>query len=69
MQGSPMQYWKPNAQYLSDVWLRSREQNNALGFTRQEYQRLRMANITGEYWRADHSFKLLRYRVGMQGAC
>jgi hypothetical protein len=55
-----MQSWKPNAQYIQDVWLRSREQKNALGLNRQDYQRLRMANIKGEFWRADHNFKLLR---------
>ena len=55
-----MQFWLPSGDYAKDVWVRSRELKNKIGLSRQEYQRLRMASITGKRWRADHSFKLLK---------
>ena len=64
-----MKYWLPSDDYIKEVWLRSRQIKGPLGIDKQEFQRLRMANIKGEYWRADHSFKLLRLVHLHKGIC
>jgi hypothetical protein len=56
-----MKFWMPNSDYIKSIWERSRELiNPALGMNKLEFQRLRMTQIKGKFWRADHSFKLLR---------
>ena len=55
-----MKFWSPSSEYIKNVWDREREITGPLGMSKLEFQRLRMSQIVGRFWRADHSFKLLK---------
>ena len=68
-QFSPITSWVPSAAYLEALFINSREtQLPGASHSRQEYQRLRMSMVTGEYLRNDDNFKLPKAIRGAQGA-